>query len=131
MVALAWKWFVRLDRLGKDPSAFPSALATFAARAVVSGRRLCGQEPAQEVLSPLAGPKHGFTVGRLSDAETCSGCHFGEALRDNTKTPVPEQVCFRHDFSAWLGTLSRRDRRLVAELMRGERPSAAAKKLRL
>jgi hypothetical protein len=46
MVALCWVWFVRLARNGSDASAFPSALATFAARAVRSGRRLCGIENA-------------------------------------------------------------------------------------
>src|SRR5262249_44347388 len=39
---LAWAWFVRLVRRGKDVLAFVSALATFAARAVNSGRRVCG-----------------------------------------------------------------------------------------
>src|SRR5262249_40435352 len=54
MVALAWRWFVRLHRQGKDPREFPSALAIFAARQVRSGRRLCGQEKARDVLSPVA-----------------------------------------------------------------------------
>ena len=35
MVALCWKWFVRLAHQGKDATRFPSVLATFAAR----GRR--------------------------------------------------------------------------------------------
>ncbi len=54
MVALSWKWFVRLADRGKDPTQFPSSVATYAARAVRSGRRLCGQEKANDVLSPLA-----------------------------------------------------------------------------
>src|SRR5262249_59964454 len=53
VVALAWKWYVRLVRRGQDPAAFASALATFAARAVRSGRRLCGREPARAALCPL------------------------------------------------------------------------------
>ena len=44
MVALCWKWFVRLVARGKDATRFPSALASYAARAVRSGRRACGQE---------------------------------------------------------------------------------------
>ena len=40
MIALSWKWFQSLVERGKDPARFPSALATFAARAVKSGRRL-------------------------------------------------------------------------------------------
>ena len=34
----------RLVKKGKDPTTFASAIATFAARAVNSGRRLCGME---------------------------------------------------------------------------------------
>jgi hypothetical protein len=42
MTSLAWLWFLRLVEKGKDPTRFPTAIATFAARAVKSGRRLCG-----------------------------------------------------------------------------------------
>jgi hypothetical protein len=44
MLALAWSWFVRLAERGKDATQFASVLATYAARAVRAGRRLCGQE---------------------------------------------------------------------------------------
>src|SRR4051794_24005508 len=65
MVALCWKWFVRLARRGKAPERFPGALATFAARAVRSGRRACGQEPARDVLSAQAQRRHRFVVRSL------------------------------------------------------------------
>jgi hypothetical protein len=42
-VALAWRSYVLLARRGKAADRFPGALACFAARAVRSGRRLCGQ----------------------------------------------------------------------------------------
>jgi hypothetical protein len=51
---LAWKWYVRLVRRGKKVLQFVSALATYAARAVNSGRRDCGHEKAKDVLSPVA-----------------------------------------------------------------------------
>jgi hypothetical protein len=44
VIAVCWKWFVCLAERGKDASTFVSALATFAARAVRSGRRLAGKE---------------------------------------------------------------------------------------
>ena len=53
-VALTWKWFVGLVRQGRRPEEFVSAIAAYAARAVKSGRRLCGQERTRDVLSPLA-----------------------------------------------------------------------------
>src|SRR5690349_10477308 len=42
MLALAWLWFIRLARRGKDPIDFTAAFVTFLARAVNSGRRVAG-----------------------------------------------------------------------------------------
>ena len=39
-IAFAWKWFRRLAQKGKDATEFPSALASYAARAVKCGRRV-------------------------------------------------------------------------------------------
>ena len=68
MVALCWKWFVRLAARGKDATRFPSALATYAAHAVRSGRRVCGQERGRDALSPSAQRRHGFLVSTLPAA---------------------------------------------------------------
>src|SRR3954452_23687372 len=65
MIAVAWKWFIRLVERGKDPSNFPTTFVTFAARAVYSGRRLCGQEKTKDVLSSLGQQRHGFAVQPL------------------------------------------------------------------
>ena len=46
---------------------------------------------------------------------------LNEALLDNTKTPVPDQVSFRCDFPAWVKTHSDRNRRLIEDLMMVER----------
>jgi hypothetical protein len=89
---LCWLWFVRLVRRGKDVLNFVSALAAYAARAVHSGRRVCGHERKQEVLSPVAQRLHGFAVGKLPDFSTLTGSPLEEALQDNTASPVPEQV---------------------------------------
>jgi hypothetical protein len=99
---LAWKWYVRLVRRGKDVLAFVSALATYAARAVNSGRRVCGHERKKDVLSPVAQRLHGFYVGKLPDFSTLDGNPLEDALVDNTVSPVPDQVAFRLDFPAWL-----------------------------
>jgi hypothetical protein len=121
MVALAWRWFVRLANRGKDASKFPSALATFAARAVNAGRRLSGHEAPKDVLSWRARRRHGFGVQALPDFDTPGGESLAGALRDNTRTPPPEQAAFRLDFPSWLGTRTRRDRSVIEELMRGGR----------
>ncbi len=126
MVALAWKWFVRLAEKGKDAREFPTALARFAAQAVHNSRRLTGMERMKDVLSPRAQQQHNFVVVSLPEGSSLNGNVFDEALIDNTQTPVPEQVAFRLDFPAWRLTRSDRDRRLIDDLMLGERTSAVA-----
>src|SRR6516164_9392310 len=98
MVALSWKWFVRLAARGKDATRFPSALATYAARAVRSGRRACGQERGRDALSPSAQRRHGFLVSTLPDVSTLTDNPLSEALADNSKSPPDQQAMFRIDF---------------------------------
>jgi hypothetical protein len=128
MVGICWRWFRRLVERGKNPTRFVSALATFATRAVRSGRRLVGMEPGKDVLSPSVQQRHAFTVGKLPAVSTRSGNPLEDALRDNTVSPVPEQVCFRLDFPAWRRTRCQRDRRIVDDLMCGERTLDVARK---
>jgi hypothetical protein len=138
-VALCWKWFQRLAEQGKDATEFVSALAGYATRAVRSGRRLCGQLRANDVLSELAQRQHGFTVQPLPSSttpswEARSGTthspgHFNayeERLRDSTVTPPPEAAAFRIDFSQFLHSLTDRDRRLAEYLSLGHQAAKAA-----
>ena len=131
VVALAWNWFVRLVQQGKRPEDFVSAIATYAARAVKGGRRLCGQEKAKDALSRQTQARRGFTVCRFPEFSTLAGNALDEALHDNTATPVPDQVSFRMDFPAWLSTRSARDRELIGELIAGERSQDAARRFRI
>jgi hypothetical protein len=121
MVALTWKWHLRLAERGKDSTRFPTALATFAARAVRSGRRLAGMDRAKDVLSPQAQQRQGFVVAKLPDCSTLDGSPLDEALHDNTKSPPDQQAMFRIDFPAWRASRTERDRRVLDELMLGER----------
>jgi len=128
MLALAWSWFLRLAERGKDASQFASVLATFAARAVRSGRRLCGQEKAKDVLSPVAQQRRRFSVIPLPAASSSEGNIFDEALVDNMTTPVIDQVHFRLDFPRWRASRSVRDRSLIDDLMIGERAFQVSQK---
>jgi hypothetical protein len=134
MRALAWKWFLSLHRRGKDPLDFVKGFVSLLARAVHSGRRLAGMLRAKDVANPAAQGRHGFHVeplpvapraghDRLYAAPRGQELHdaFEERLRDNTITPVLDQVQFRIDFPAWLKTLTGRERRLVRAMARGER----------
>ncbi len=49
MIGRAWRWHLRLAEKGKDTTAFPTALASYAVRAVKSGSRVAGQERANDV----------------------------------------------------------------------------------
>lgn len=110
-VALAWRWLVRLAQRGKDAAKFVTTLASLAARAIWNGCRLCGQEKAKDVMSPLAQRNHGFVVEslpahtRTTPQKLCSmpggqemQSALEERLHDNTITPVPDQAAFRIDF---------------------------------
>jgi hypothetical protein len=126
MCALGWAWFVRLVQRGKMPEQFPTALATYAGRAVRSGHQLCGQLPAKDVLSPLAQRRRRFAVHSMPGGSSLDGNALDEALHDNTQSEVPDQVAFRCDFPAWHGTLSGRDQAVVNELLLGEPAKAVA-----
>jgi len=132
-VALTWRWFVRLADRGKDVTTFPAAFASLVTKVVKSGRRLCGQEKVKDVLSPLAQQRHGFKVESLPSSTSAlrqklfSNLHgqrhldaYEERLQDNTQTPVPDQAAFRIDFSAWLETLTARERRVIRAMAQNE-----------
>jgi hypothetical protein len=126
MAALAWKWFVQLARQGKDATQFPSAIASYAARAVNAGRRLCGQERANDVLSPATQRQHQFVVDELANVSTLSRNPLTDALLDNTQTPPDEQAAFRIDFPAWLKSLDNRKRRIAQDMAYGHRTKELA-----
>src|SRR5436853_193042 len=65
VIALAWKWYVRLAEQGKDVTLFPTVFVGFVTKAVQSGRRLCGHEKARDVMSPLAQRRHAFKLEYL------------------------------------------------------------------
>ena len=118
-VGLAWRWFRRLAQRGMDGTQFPTAIAGFAARAVNSGRRVCGQEKVNDVLSPLAQRRHAIEVVKLPDFATLSGNPLDEALHDNTRSPVDEQAAFRIDFAEWLHGLGSRRRDIITDMGMG------------
>ena len=137
MTALAWQWFLRLHQRGKDPAEFLTGFTTLLARAVNSGRRLVGMAHSKDALNPATQRRHHFAVEVLpsslgvSHERRTASPHgqelqdaYEERLRDNTVTPVVDQVQFRIDFPAWLATWPERDRRLIEALGLGERTLA-------
>jgi hypothetical protein len=140
MIALAWRWFLGLKENGKDISKFTMVFVYLVAKAVKSGRRVCGQEKSKDVLSPRAQQRHNFVVHSLPIStrvahESLYGEPHGqrnldayeERLQDNLQSPIPDQVQFRIDFAAWLATLTPRERRLIKAMARNERTSDLSK----
>jgi hypothetical protein len=130
-IALAWKWFLRLEERGKDATQFVSAIATYAVKAVKSGRRLAGMERAKDVMNGHTQYRHGFVIQKLPDFSSLISNPLEEALTDNTVTPPPDAAAFRVDFPRWLQSLPQRDRRVAKELMVGERTVATAHRHRM
>ena len=113
---------------GKDATRFPTALATYAAKAVRCGRRVCGQLTPNDVHSERAQQMRGFSTSKLPDFSTLSENPLAEAFIDNTRSPVPDQVQFRLDFPSWLRTRTERDRRVINDMAMGQRTSYLASK---
>jgi hypothetical protein len=135
-LALAWRHFAALSRRGKRPEEFVTTLALRCSQAVKAGRKLVGCEGGKDVLSPVAQVRHGFAVVRLPDRDLALECHplpdeLAEALTDNTRSAVPEQVAFRVDFPRWRSSLRRRDRKILDALAGGERPTDVAHRFAL
>ena len=76
---------------------------------------------AKDVFSFRAQQSHGYAVFSYSDDNCFPNQLLTQALLDNRQTPPPDQVAFRLDFPAWLSTRTVRDRRVINDLMRGER----------
>ena len=141
MRALAWQWFLRLHERGRNPADFMTAFTTLLARAVNSGRRLTGLAKAKDVMNPATQRRHGFRVEPLPASSAVGYDHlyaspqgqelhdaYEERLRDNTQTPVPDQVAFRIDWPAWLATLTGRERRMIAAMAQNDRTRDISRK---
>jgi hypothetical protein len=143
-VGLCWKWFVRLAERGRDAAEFVTTLVALAVRAVNSGRRVCKQESAVDVMSNVAQHRHGFKVESLPistrrSQESINSLVRGqeeldayeERLQDNTVTPPPDAAAFRIDFPRFLGDMPERDCALAMFLSLGHSAKAAARKFGL
>jgi hypothetical protein len=144
MSALAWLWLVRLHNRGKDPRAFLTTFTALLARAVCSGRRLAGLVKAKDALNPNTQRQRGFRVELLPSSPRASherlyalphGQHKQDALeehlRDNTQTPVPDQVQFQLDWPAWLATRTDRERCIIEAMIRNERTTDLSRAFRV
>jgi hypothetical protein len=80
-LALAWKSYVGLCQVGKQPEKFLNALMVRCTQAVKAGRRLTGSENTRDVLSPLARVRHGFIVVSLGDRQSVAEGQMAARMR--------------------------------------------------
>jgi hypothetical protein len=127
-VAICWLWHRRLATNGRDSCAFIGTMSFLAAKSVYCGRRLCGQEKANDVLSTVCQRRRGFVAGNIDYSGHAASKFIDEALCDNTRTSVVDQVQFRVDFPDWVSGLDDRRQRIVYALMEGRSTSEVANK---
>jgi hypothetical protein len=109
VIANAAVAFARLVELEKTDLAYPTVLARYGIAQVREGRRVGARLRSGEVLSPYAQRKKGFLVERLDRFDHDTG-QWREAIVEDHRTPVPDQVAFRIDFPAWLDSLTKAKR---------------------
>ena len=120
----------RLVEQNRTDRAFPTVLARFAAAQVIDGRRIGSGQNSRDVLSRRAQRKKRFHVDRLD--RFCDHKNgWLEAVVEDPRTPVFDQVCFRIDFPAWLARLSCRNRRIAEALALGDSTQAVARRFQV
>ncbi len=119
--------FARLVKLGKAHLAFPTVLTRYAISQFRDGRRVGNRFRISEVLSRHAQRKKKFFVERLDHCRKDTG-EWNEAIVEDSRTPVPEQVAFRIDFPNWLAGMPRRNRKIAEALSVGNTTSEVAQR---
>jgi RNA polymerase sigma factor (sigma-70 family) len=129
-VANAYVAYARLVEQGRESLAFATVLARFAVAQVRAGRKVGGQLNAQDVSSKYCQRRKRIRLARLDRFDPQEGC-WQEAVVEDHRTPVADQVSFRIDFPAWLDTLPPRDRKIAQCLAEGRSTTEVARRFRL
>ena len=119
VIANAFVAFAQLTKKGRRNAAFPSALARYAVAQFFDGRRVGTPLNVRDVMSPYAQRRKRVVVERLDHFDPCAEV-WHEAVLEDSRTPVIDQVWFRIDFPDWLSRLSPRNRRVAQLLAVGE-----------
>jgi len=126
-VAAAFLMFVHLARAGRESLAYPTVLARYGVRRYRSGRKAAGSQSSRDVMSRACRLANGVTVERL-DRPSVDGKSWEEIVVEDRNAGPAEVAATRMDFSAWLQSLSKRDRKIAELLATGESTGRTAKK---
>ena len=110
--------------------AYPAVLARCGVLRVKDGRKVVGGQNGRDVLSPYCQRRKNIAVERLDRFDKESG-EWIEAIVEDARTPVPDQVAFRIDFPAWLCLQTKRNRRIAEALAVGHTNGQVARRFKL
>ena len=130
VVANATVAFARLAELKKLDLAYPSVLVRYGIAQFRDGRRVGNHLRIGEVLSPYAQRKKRFVVESL-DRFDKDADEWVEAIVEDHRTPVPDQVAFRIDFPRWLTLQNNRNRRIAEALALGHSTGQVARRFKI
>lgn len=130
VIANALVAFVRLAEQGKTDVIYPTVLARYGIAQYRVGRRVGTKLNIRDVGSPYCRAMKGVGVKCLDHYDPEEGTWKEILIEDRTAGPA-ELAASRIDFPAWLGTLSRRNRKLAMKLANGEQTGSVAKLLRI
>ena len=130
VICNAMQAFVRLYKLGKADVAYATPLAMYGCRQASDGRKVGGHLNCKDVSSEYAQKVKGLCLGRLDrfDEDNQAWC---EVLVEDRSAGPAEIARTRIDFSDWLASLTRRDRKIAQFLANGESTRAAAEKFKV
>ncbi len=113
--------YVRLHDQGRAEVATASSLAWYSSRQVKRGRPAAGRMNGKEPLSRYAQLGNGIQVERLDSK-------WIDAMVEDKRAPVADQVAAKMDVGAWFATLTRRMRQIAKDLAFGCSTSEVARK---
>jgi hypothetical protein len=119
VVAKAYVALTQLVERGKAALAYPSVLANYAIRQVLSGRDVGARQNARDVLSPHCRDSSSRGLQPLG------GSNWTDLIPDRRATP-PQIVALRLDFRSWLAQLEDFKRRIALRLAYGDTTGEAA-----
>jgi hypothetical protein len=118
--------YIRLFEKGKVDLAYPTVLARYGIAQHRCGRRVGTKLNVLDISSPYCRAMKGIQVGRL-DRYVEEEQAWKEILIEDKNAGPADIAASRMDFSGWLKTLSKRNRKLALKLAAGESTGIVAK----
>ena len=122
--------FALLIEQGREALAYAAALALFGIKRVRIGRPAATPMNVKDVSSSYCQIRKGITLHRLDRYDQDEGGWMEVLVEDKSCTPA-ELAATRIDFSDWLKTLSRREKKIATTLATGETTGNTARKFRV